>query len=81
MSCEHDWKSIGGRQCPRLPIEYAGLTSQSVYQCAKCEVLDYGESGGPSYTDCFENECTENGMCSPCRSVLREGFLLTLKEW
>lgn len=51
----HDWRSIGGRVCPRAPDDALGSRcSQTVYECARCEEVDYGDPGGPGYRDCFE---------------------------
>lgn len=52
---------VGGRPCPK------GLDdcSQTVYQCMRCQVYEYGEPGDISHRECFE-EC-QHGM-----SVLRK---------
>lgn len=42
----HDWQSQGGRHCDRCGL------SQPVYQCARCGEWDYGEKGGPAWTEC-----------------------------
>lgn len=42
----HDWQSQGGRHCVRCGL------SQTVYQCARCGVWDYGERGGPAWAEC-----------------------------
>ena len=45
----HDWRSIGGRGCPK---DYRDTCGQAVYQCARCGLYDHGEVGGPGHTDC-----------------------------
>lgn len=52
----HDWVTDGGRHCPRA--EDCG-GSQTVYRCAACGEMDYGEPGGPGY-----HECMEDGPCN-----------------
>lgn len=49
MVVGHAWDSDGGRGCPK------GLynCSQTVYICKRCGDTDYGEHGGPAYTECF----------------------------
>lgn len=49
----HDWKSIGGRGCPK----HASHCSQTVYVCSRCKETDYGYFGGPAHKECF-TECT-----------------------
>lgn len=46
----HTWERDGGRSCPKsLPVQ----CSQTVYSCAVCGEQDYGNKGGPAYTECF----------------------------
>lgn len=47
----HDWKSEGGRPCPRDPDANC---SQTVYRCTRCPEWDYGEAGGPAHRECYE---------------------------
>lgn len=61
----HEWKSAGGRVCPRWADtdDNPGLCSQTFYVCARCPAEDYGDPGGPGHRDCFVN-----GPCDPsCR--------------
>lgn len=60
----HQWKSVGGRCCPRTVEQGGGgNASQTVYVCARCPAEDYGDPGGPGHRDCFVN-----GPCDPsCR--------------
>lgn len=55
-SLGHKWVTIGGRpcphDCPRGAQEGNGC-SQPVYQCAVCEMPDFGEVGGPGHADCM----------------------------
>lgn len=52
-STGHLWESEGGRTCPREGTDReCSHTSQAVYRCARCEVYDYGEPGGPGHADC-----------------------------
>lgn len=53
ISSGHDWKSEGGRPCPRSGTDgECGHSSQAVYVCARCGQYDYGEPGGPGHADC-----------------------------
>jgi hypothetical protein len=51
----HDWQSIGGRTCYRRECD--GRRSQTVYQCERCGVYDYGEPGGPAHAECESRAC------------------------
>ncbi len=55
----HDWKSYGGRACPRNS-DGGGRCSQTAYRCARCGEEDYGDPGGPAY-----RECITEGPCDP----------------
>lgn len=48
----HEWAVIGGRQCPKDLEE----CSQNVYQCIRCECVDYGHPEGPAHNEC-KNYC------------------------
>lgn len=50
----HKWESQGGRMCP-----HGKNCSQTVYQCSRCGVYDYGEPGGPGDKECSEGQCDE----------------------
>lgn len=55
-AAEHEWHGEGGRQCPRN--DDGAQCSQTVYRCSRCGEYDYGEPGGPAYTECFtEGPC------------------------
>lgn len=68
----HLWEMHGGRSCP-LGWEDC---SQPVFECARCEAVDYGEKGGPGLADCQRHckhgfqpppiVCTECGLDHPC---------------
>ncbi len=60
----HDWQPEGGRPCPRSSDEYQGNCSQTVYVCASCGEIDYGEPGGPAHRECIiEGPCLS--ICVP----------------
>ena len=48
----HAWQSIGGRVCPHPDEVGSGRCSQTVYECERCGLVDYGERGGPGAADC-----------------------------
>jgi len=63
----HQWKSIGGRQCPYASDMAAPNCSQAVYECPACDAIDYGEPGGPGHRD-----CVLDGPCSFACEQARE---------
>jgi len=52
----HNWTSEGGRSCPKeIDFHMLEECSQPVYRCADCGTYDFGEKGGPAWTECFQN--------------------------
>lgn len=45
----HNWKGIGGRKCPNS--HETASCSQTVFECARCGDIDYGEKGGPGWLE------------------------------
>lgn len=48
---EHAWEAEGARPCPQCD------GSQTVYRCARCGEYDYGERGGPAWSECATRYC------------------------
>jgi hypothetical protein len=61
---DHDWRSQGGRRCPRLLDAHESPCSQTVYVCRACGDTDYGDAGGPGFRDCFIKGPCSTG-CTP----------------
>lgn len=56
----HEWKSTGGRACPRRNGDGGGWCSQTAYECSSCGDVDYGYPGGPAHKECFEDGPCDN---------------------
>lgn len=60
----HEWRSDGGRACPRNADANA---SQTAYRCRRCGEYDYGDPGGPGHRDCIiEGPCDPSCEPPPC---------------
>ena len=59
----HRWQSIGSRGCPH--DDDNGHCGQAVYECTTCGATDFGERGGPGYSDCaLTRGCDHRGKFS-----------------
>lgn len=67
----HKWVSIGGRPCPYASDRREPNCSQTVFQCSACDVVDYGEPGGPGHQNCIVlGPCSH--ACAEAREALSE---------
>ncbi len=70
---DHHWvPGEGGRGCPR-----AGDGSQTLYECQLCGDTDYGDPGGPGFSDCFSSP----EGCEGCFTLEAQLDFPSVGEW